>query len=109
MIAAAAMSFSSVSVVLNVLRLGFFGKVSKRRNDLPVTYKKENSMTKTLKIEGMTCNHCSMRVEKALNAIPGVQAKVDLASNTATVTAAEGVSDAKLDAAVEDAGYKVVR
>ncbi len=66
--------------------------------------------TKTLKIQGMTCNHCVMRVAKALKAVPGVQdAKVDLQKAEAAVT----YDDAKvtmdiLSAAVVDAGYKVV-
>ena len=33
---------------------------------------------KTMKIEGMSCGHCSARVEQALNAIDGVSAKVNL-------------------------------
>ncbi|MBE6990052.1 MAG: heavy-metal-associated domain-containing protein [Ruminococcaceae bacterium] len=63
-------------------------------------------MTRTMTIEGMMCTHCSGRVEKALNAIPGVTATVDLAAKTATVT---GEADnAALRKAVEDAGYTVV-
>ena len=63
-------------------------------------------MTKTITIEGMMCMHCSGRVEKALNAIDGVTATVDLAAGTATVTG--DVTDEVLRKAVEDAGYKVV-
>lgn len=44
-----------------------------------------------LHIEGMSCGHCSARVEKALNALPGVKAKVDLASKTATVKGCDNV------------------
>jgi copper ion binding protein len=66
--------------------------------------------TKTLKIQGMTCNHCVMRVAKALKAVPGVQdAKVDLQKAEAAVTFDESkVSPEKLSVAVVDAGYKVV-
>jgi len=66
--------------------------------------------TKTLKIQGMTCNHCVMRVAKALKAVPGVQdAKVDLQKAEAAVTFDEAkVALEKLSAAVVDAGYKVV-
>ena len=66
--------------------------------------------TKTLKIQGMTCNHCVMRVSKALKAVPGVQdAKVDLQKAEAAVSFDESkVSTEKLSAAVVDAGYKVV-
>jgi copper chaperone len=66
--------------------------------------------TKTLKIQGMTCNHCVMRVTKALKAVPGVQdTKVDLQKAEAAVTFDElKVAPDKLTAAVVDAGYKVV-
>ena len=66
--------------------------------------------TKTLKIQGMTCNHCVMRVAKALKAVPGVQdAKVDLQKAEAAVTYDEvKVAPEKLSVAVVDAGYKVV-
>ena len=65
-------------------------------------------MTKTMKIEGMMCTHCSGRVEKALNAIDGVEAKVDLDAGTAAVTLSHDVSDDVLKKAVEDAGSEVV-
>ncbi len=68
-------------------------------------------MTKaTLKIQGMTCNHCVMRVAKALKAVPGVQdAQVDLQKAEAVVTYDEGkVTQDKLGFAVVEAGYKVV-
>jgi len=69
-------------------------------------------MTKTtLKIQGMTCNHCSMRVQKALKAVAGVQdALVDLGKAEAAVTFDETkVTPDKLSAVVVDAGYKVVK
>ena len=65
-------------------------------------------MNKTMKIEGMSCGHCSARVEKALNAIDGVSAAVDLESKTASITLPKEVSDDILRKAVEDAGYDVV-
>ena len=64
--------------------------------------------TRTMKIEGMMCMHCSGRVEKALNAIDGVSATVDLEAKTAHVTAEPQVEDSALKAAVEDAGYEVI-
>jgi copper ion binding protein len=68
------------------------------------------SKTTTLKIQGMTCNHCVMRVAKALKAVPGVQdALVDLQKAEAVVTYDEAkVTQDKLSFAVVDAGYKVV-
>jgi copper ion binding protein len=66
--------------------------------------------TTTLKIQGMTCNHCVMRVAKALKATAGVQdAQVDLQKGQAVVTYDEArVSLDKLSFAVAEAGYKVV-
>ena len=62
-------------------------------------------MKKVMTIEGMSCEHCSGRVTKALNALPGVTATVDLKAGKAQV---EGdVSDELLKKAVEDAGYTV--
>ena len=69
-------------------------------------------MTKaTLKVQGMTCNHCVMRVQKALKGVVGVQdAMVDLNKAEAAVTFDEGkVNIDKLSTAVVDAGYKVVK
>lgn len=65
-------------------------------------------MKKLLIIEGMSCGHCSARVEKALNAIEGVNAKVDLKAKTASVELSGEIGDDVLKAAVEDAGYEVV-
>lgn len=64
----------------------------------------------TLKIQGMTCNHCVMRVAKALKAVPGVQdAQVDLQKAEAVVSYDEAkVTMEKLSFAVVEAGYKVV-
>ncbi|GAB6155105.1 heavy metal-associated domain-containing protein [Desulfosporosinus burensis] len=60
-----------------------------------------------LKVEGMTCNHCKMRAEKALQAVSGVESvKVDLAAKEAVVTGE--AERASLVKAVVDAGYSVV-
>jgi len=65
----------------------------------------------TLKIQGMTCNHCVMRVQKALKGTAGVQdARVDLQKAEASVSYDESaVNIDALSAAVVDAGYKVVK
>ncbi|HEY6010692.1 MAG TPA: copper ion binding protein [Nitrospirota bacterium] len=68
-------------------------------------------MTKsTFKIQGMTCNHCVMRVAKALKAVPGVQdAQVDLQKGEALVSYDDSkVTKEKLSFAVVEAGYKIV-
>jgi copper chaperone len=64
----------------------------------------------TLKIQGMTCNHCVMRVTKALKAIPGVQeAQVDLQKAEAMVSYDETqVNKSEFSAAVVNAGYKII-
>ena len=64
--------------------------------------------TRTMKIEGMMCMHCSGRVEKALNAIDGVSATVDLDAKTAQITAEPQIEDSVLKTAVEDASYEVI-
>ncbi len=65
-------------------------------------------LKKNMLIEGMSCAHCSGRVEKALDAIEGVSATVDLEAKTAHITLAHPVEDAVLAKAVADAGYEVV-
>jgi copper chaperone len=66
--------------------------------------------TVTLKVEGMSCNHCKEAVEGSLKKLPGVKsAVVDLDAKTATVTYEEGaVSVDQMKKAVEDQGYDVV-
>lgn len=65
-------------------------------------------MRKLLKIEGMSCGHCVMHVQSALEDVPGVKsAKVDLLERSAMVEG-ENLDDQALRAAVAEAGYKVV-
>ncbi len=65
-------------------------------------------MKKIIEIKGMSCGHCQASVEKALNAIEGVEAKVDLKRNIATVDLKTDINDETLKNAVIDAGYEVV-
>ena len=118
MLAAAAMSLSSVCVVSNALRLRgwkppVFPDHPAPTAPLPESAvfqsqgKEENTVNKTIHIDGMMCTHCTGRVEKALNDLPGVEATVDLDSKSAAVTCTPDVSDDTLRQAVEDAGYHV--
>lgn len=126
MFGALAMSLSSFCVVTNALRLKLFKFMhqpvsetsSAPSNTVTVAAipekpaaqnntKGENTMSKKILVEGMSCGHCSARVEKALNAIDGVTAKVDLEAKTAFVDITGNVSDDTLKQAVEDAGYEV--
>ena len=111
MFGAAAMSLSSFCVVTNALRLNFFKLYGEERyNGTKEEQKKEvRTMEKSMKIEGMTCGHCEMRVKKALEAIPEVaEAKVSHESGTAVVALNAEVDAGKLKEAVEAQDYKVL-
>lgn len=110
MFGAAAMSLSSFCVVTNALRLNLFNirntKGDKRRKTIVV--KEEDTMKKTLKIEGMMCGHCEARVKKALEALAEVtEAEVSHEAGTAIVTLNSEVSEEALKAAVEAQDYPV--
>lgn len=111
MFGAAAMSLSSFCVVTNALRLNFLNiRSSKRDRKIKnKTNKKEkNTMTTTLKINGMMCPHCEATVKTALESIDGVtSAEVSHESGTAVVTLSKEVSEDILKKAVVDKGYTV--
>ena len=81
MIAGAAMAMSSVSVVANSLRL--------KRRRLSPKPQKSMHMEKKYRVEGMMCDHCRAHVEKALNSLPGVEARVTLDPPIAVVSGPE--------------------
>lgn len=137
MFGAAAMSLSSLFVVSNALRLRFFHVLKKPETDvqeaekalqeetqttekkteeenctvknvMEMTENKEETMMYTMKIEGMMCPHCQAAVTKALNALEGTKAEVNLEKKEAYVEAGAGVTKEELTKAVTDAGYEVV-
>jgi heavy metal translocating P-type ATPase len=117
MIAAAAMSLSSVCVVSNALRLRFFKPVFSAASSVAEAAKlrpaskagppkKGEVMIKKLKIEGMSCGHCSSRVETILKGLSGVdKAVVDLKKGTAEVSLSSELPDTALTTPVTEAGY----
>ena len=131
MFGAAAMSLSSFCVVSNALRLNLFDLHSTRHDhktaspaaapvqsaaennqksdaEAPEVKPEDNTMKKTLKVEGMMCGHCEARVKKALEALPEVdEAVVSHEAGTAIVTLNAEVADDVLKNAVEAQDYKV--
>ena len=131
MFGAAAMSLSSFCVVSNALRLNLFDLHSTRHDhktaspaaapvqsaaennkksdaEAPEVKTEDNTMKKTLKVEGMMCGHCEARVKKALEALPEVdEAVVSHEAGTAIVTLNAEVADDVLKNAVEAQDYKV--
>ncbi len=130
-VGAVAMSFSSVTVLPQLLRLNLF-RLHDAGKDRPMKYQarldalpaaetteingpasddkinrsEDQTMTKTMKIEGMMCAHCEARVKKALEAVAGVAAaEVSHEAGTAVLTLQGAVDEAALKKAVEDAGY----
>ena len=110
MFGAAAMSLSSVCVVLNALRLNLFKLRNNDSGHQKNSDKKEKmkTMEKTICITGMMCGHCEASVKKALEALPEVaEACVSHETGTAVVTLNAPLDDAVLKKAVEDRDYTV--
>ena len=67
-------------------------------------------MKKILEINGMTCAHCAARVKKELEKIEGVESvEVNVEEKKAVVSLNTAISEVKLKAAVEEAGYEVIK
>ena len=135
MIGAAAMSLSSVCVVLNALRLRFFAiehepvrqeehtpievmispivpamdEIRQSTADSSAAQRKEDIiMEKTINVKGMTCPNCVKHVTKALSGMEGVSdVSVSLEAGTATFTASRDIPAADLAAVLDDAGYEL--
>lgn len=118
MIAALCMSLSSLFVVGNALRLLRYknknlmtekkGKEAEASVNEELKEEEEGIMKKLVTVEGMCCDHCAARVEKALSAVSGVvSADVKLKKNLAVVRSREEIDDSEITKVIEDAGYKV--
>lgn len=135
MIGSMAMSISSVSVVMNALRLKLFKDENQDIEDIiydendeanileldmniynsnmklaqDINEKEEDQMNKIIDVRGMTCHKCVAHVKMAIEQVEGViKADVNLGEQRATVEVADGVNDEALVAAIENAGYDVM-
>lgn len=99
MIGAAAMSLSSVCVVINALSLKKFKAIKA---------KEENIIMNKIKIDGMQCNHCKMTVEKVLNSIDGIsKVDVSLENKCAIVESTKELDRKLIESKIEEAGFTV--
>jgi len=109
---AAAMAMSSFCVCMNALRLNLV-KIHDARHDKKIKNKiikkEEKEMTKTIRVEGMMCEHCEARVKKTLEAIEGIEnALPDHNADTVVLTLNKDVSVDVIKSAIEAQDYKFI-
>ncbi len=110
MLGAAAMSLSSFCVVTNALRLNFVnihksGKYNKRRKSM----ENNNFIEKSLKVEGMMCEHCEQHVKEALESLKGVEsANANHTTGEVKLQLSKDVKNGDFEKAIKKAGYKLV-
>lgn len=97
MIGSVCMSLSSISVVLNALRIKFFKP-----------FKESENMKTIIKIEGMMCKHCEAKVKEILSSFDGVEVEINLKKKTATLIGAENVTDEQINTVISEVGYQVI-
>lgn len=109
MIAAAAMSLSSVCVVSNALRIRLFRDNIEEQPKEKELFAGDKNMKKIMLIDGMMCAHCQKRVHDVLSALDGVaEVDVNLENKTAVVVCSKEIDDKILTDAVTNAGYEVL-
>lgn len=114
MVGAAAMSFSSVSVVTSTLLLKRFKSKFKKDEIINNVQEENKKMSilarKTITIEGMHCNHCKMAVEKTLKKLEGVVlAEVDLEKKIAVVEYEGELENDTIKEVITEEGFEVVK
>ena len=107
MIGATAMSLSSVCVVLNALRLKKF-KPEFKKCDSENLDNKERKIMKKLIVNGMSCNHCKMSVEKALKKIDNVEdVEVNLETKEVIISSNKEIDNKVIEETIKEAGFEV--